>query len=193
MNNLEIIREKAKFYAKELWGLDFNLPIILNGRYKNIMGSLYYKDREAKIPEKIMLAGSLFDGKYNELTIDDTLLHELCHWYCSISGKQSRDNSRDFEKELYKIGASSTGTAFHVGTSYIGKCKKCGKVVIEKNSKYILSKYLNNDRYWTKCCNAQMVDAGIKETKDNNKVNDKVKELNRKFKEYIVNGSTCKC
>lgn len=183
--NLNIITQKAKFYAKELWGLNFDIPIVLNGRYKSVMGSLHYKDGKDKIPEKIMLAEFLFDGKHNELTIDDTLLHELCHWYCSVTGKESRDNSRDFETELYRIGASSTGTAYHVGTSYIGKCKKCGKEVIEKNSKYILNKYLNTDRYISRCCNAQMVDAGMKETEDKNKVSDKVKELNRKFKEYV--------
>jgi len=184
--SLNVVVQKAQFYAKELWDLDFDLPIVLNGRYKSVMGSVHYKDREGKIPEKLVLAEFLFDGKHNELTLDDTLLHELCHWYCSVSGKESRDNSRDFETELYKIGASSTGTAYHVGTSYIGKCKKCGKEVIEKNSKYILSKYLNTDRYWTRCCNAQMVDGGIKETKDINKVSDKVNELNRKFKESVL-------
>lgn len=191
MIDLELIKEKAKFYAKELWELDFDLPIFINNRYKNRMGCTNYKrgKENQEIPINIMLARYLFDGKYKELTIDDTLIHELCHWYCSINGKNSNDGSKDFEEELHKIGASTSGTSFMVGTVYLGKCEKCGKIVIEKDRKSILEKYLHTNRFTTICCHSQITYNGTKEYEDTNEVSNRVKELNQKFKEYVLKKS----
>lgn len=166
--------------------MDFDLPMSINNRYKNKMGCIKYKDRKAKVPEKIILAGHIFDTKYyDELNVDDTILHELCHWYCSSTGKNSSDKSRDFEAELKRIGASTSGISFSGGLFYVGKCEKCGKKVAEKHSKFVLDRILNTNDYITRCCHAYIVDGGTVENICEHKISDKVRELNRKFKEYL--------
>lgn len=188
--NISLIKEKAKFYAKEIWNLEFNLPIEINGRYKNVMGSVQYKRNTKKeIPEKLILARCLFEDDYNELTIEDVLLHELCHWYCSITGKQSRDGSRDFENELCRIGVSSSGSTSGAGLYYVGKCEKCGQEILKRKNKNILIKYFKNNNYLTICCHSQIIDGGTIIIKDTYKVSDKVKNLNKKFKEYLLKKS----
>lgn len=147
------------------------------------MGAIEYNFKK-EVPQKMLLSQMLFNGYYNELSIDDVLLHELCHWYCSITGKNSRDGSQDFEEELKRIGASSTKTKHASGVFYIGKCEKCNNIVVRKNTKRKLSRYLNSLFYTTKCCSASIVNGDIEEIKDTYEVSEKVKELNKKFKEY---------
>lgn len=186
IDNIKTIEDKARFYAEELWGLDFDLPIETNKKYKKRLGCLKYNYTNKK-PEKIILSYDLLDGSYNELTMDDTLVHELCHWYCFIIGKQNRDKSKDFEDELKRVGASTSGIKPSVGTFYMGKCSKCGENIIKKNSKRQLQKYLNTNCYISRCCHSQIIYSGIEEIKDTYEVSEKIKELNKKFKESMIN------
>ncbi len=59
MNNkkrLELIKIKAKFYAKEIWGLDFNLDIIINNRLKETFANYicYLPEARIEINKKLL-------------------------------------------------------------------------------------------------------------------------------------------
>lgn len=92
------LTKRAKFFAKKLWHRNYNLPVVINGRFKTTLGRYYYW-------HSIELSSELLDDEY---LLNDTLLHELCHWYCHTGNKQYEDGSEDFEKELRRIGATST-------------------------------------------------------------------------------------
>ena len=92
--------QRAKFFAKILWHRNFNLPIKINKRFRVTLGLYYYG-------HSIELSHELLEDEY---LLNDTLLHELCHWYCDTSFKESKDGSDDFERELRRIGATSTRT-----------------------------------------------------------------------------------
>jgi hypothetical protein len=70
---LKDINEKARFYTKEIWNLNFDLAIKINTKFKNTLGCLVYSN---KTPKEIELSKYMFDNNYNELTIDDVLIHD---------------------------------------------------------------------------------------------------------------------
>lgn len=92
------LTKRAKFFSDTLWHKKCNLPIKINGRYRSTMGA-YHEG------QKIELARFVLSDEY---ILSDTLLHELCHWYCDEIGVNSDDGACDFERELERIGASST-------------------------------------------------------------------------------------
>ena len=188
--DISIVREKAKFYASELWDLNFNIPIIFNGRLKTTMG-LFESDRNNK-PVQIELAKHIFDEYHDELIVDDTLLHELCHWACLIIGKNNKDGSRDFEKELRRVGANSTRSSSRGGIYHYGNCKKCGRKIIEEINLTILNRRLNTNCCISRCCHCQIIYGGTITKKVYYKPNKKLIELNNKFKEYWLNRSILK-
>ncbi len=105
----KLLTAKAKFYAKELWGVDFDLPIKVNKRFKSTLGRFQVIDDNITIDISVALLD-------NELLADDILIHELCHWYCYTSGLNFYDGSKDFKRILRETGATeSQRLEYHEG------------------------------------------------------------------------------
>lgn len=181
----EILNDKAKFYAKELWNLELDIPVILNGKLKRRMGSLVCKNKIEvnfkPLPLKIEIAKDLLEPHYNKYHIDDVLIHELCHWYCIKIDKPSDDGSKFFEEELIRIGSHKTQSIKVSGEYHFTKCSKCGKKTTRNRTYNQAIKYTNEKKYSSQCCRAKIDYAGIIFVKDEYKPTDKLKELVDKY------------
>jgi SprT-like protein len=181
--NLEIINDKAKFYTKELWNMDFDLPIIINNRLRSTFA--WFTGRSIEFNKNF--------ETLSEHMIDDILLHELCHWYCKKIGKNNADKTLYFENELIRIGASSSETMelkdgkwifWHQYYNY--KCLKCGKEMKMSIFDFV-------DPHYTKwswqgnCCGQLMNIQGHTYDKNEFKPNHKLLTLNNKYREYYKN------
>jgi predicted SprT family Zn-dependent metalloprotease len=178
--DVNIINEKAKFYTKELWGKEYDKTVSLNSRLSSTFG------RFSTVTKNIELSKDFVD-LHKELTIDDTLIHELTHWYCNITHKSDKDKSYDFENELKRVGAKTAGTGHWAGLQHIAICSKCKKVVgRERNYRY-LERYLNNDDYVSRCCRKIIIYNGTMIFEDDYQVSQKILELNNKYNKYYKN------
>ena len=99
----EHLEKFAKQFTLDTWGMRLNIPVLTYKRESNRNGFFRYNKRFMKPVEiKINLAGG------NNEEILDTLKHELCHWYCFVSGLNFKDGDKDFESILNSVGACST-------------------------------------------------------------------------------------
>lgn len=143
--------EWAREFTKKIWNKELNIPIILfsrrnSSRYGFFKYSYYTCNGKIKYnPIEIKL--NLSNLKTNDELID-TLKHELCHWYCCVSGLDFNDGDKDFEEQLNRIGAKSTYTGKNMIRSLaIQKAIINGtdkdtkfKVVAQDDIKYIIEK-----------------------------------------------------
>ena len=100
----------AKSFAQSQWGIDLNIPVKFNNRLKSVSGRFRFKRKNFEPvlenrPMDIQLAPQIVKN-HDEMV--GVLKHELCHWYCFISGLDYGDGDKDFEMELKKAGTFST-------------------------------------------------------------------------------------
>lgn len=107
MNN-EKLQELADTLSQKHWKTSVSVPVEFCGRIK-ALGS--FRHREPSKALKIKIKKGL-EGE----ELIDTLLHELCHWYCFTNGLEYKDGSKDFEDELRRVGATSTGVSSRSGS-----------------------------------------------------------------------------
>lgn len=181
MDILNLLNDKARFYTKELWETNLTIPIKINTRLRTTHGRYCFSHID--LSKNILNEGYL---------VDDTLLHELCHWYCHISGKQYDDYSKDFEDELKRIGASSTETTIiengKILYNYRTGCYSCGIC----NSEFETNDFLENKvegkigtpiKKYT-CCNENMEFLGVRFIPGVYVPNEKVLNLITKYKNH---------
>jgi predicted SprT family Zn-dependent metalloprotease len=187
----EVIK-KCKQFAKQYWGLEFNLEIKLDGRLSKKLGKYYYKKdydfTNDGIEEKIKgnyikFARFLVEsGDYYERTVDSVIKHELAHWAFSIMGKPFDDHHPIFEEELKRIGASSTNTVGAAGELHLAVCSECDKIIKKQYHKGRLNGLIKEDsRYVSNCCKANIIYGGTRYFED-----DYVKKENNN-NEYKIN------
>ena len=110
----------AKKFLREQYDLDFNLPILINGRYKNKLACLrcsrnyYLNDLKAVSisMSKQFIIASHFDSnikRRNEI-ITKIFQHELIHYACFMNGWEYRDGTPTFERELSRLNVPSSGS-----------------------------------------------------------------------------------
>lgn len=100
---LESMRDKAKFYSKELWGIEFDGEIKLNNRLRSTYAQYcWFNQNKIEFNKQLINIDSLF--------VDEVLIHELCHWHCHKTGLEFDDGDFDFELEIFKSGSRSTET-----------------------------------------------------------------------------------
>lgn len=125
-NQLKKLKEKempaflneAKTFANNFLMKNFNMelkiPIKMNGRLTRTMGRYLARNYFGNvIPKSIELSktylvAALIVGDLEE--IYDTLKHELVHYALSVQGKNYSDGDYDFEKKLYELNISSSGS-----------------------------------------------------------------------------------
>jgi predicted SprT family Zn-dependent metalloprotease len=173
--DINIINEKAIFYAKELWNENYDIPVKQNNRLYRYYGWFkYFDDKEFDVIE---LAGYLLKNKYNELTVDSVLIHELCHWHSRKNNLNSDDYSLEFRELVEKCGGSQTRTIKRVHDKHYGICSKC-------NKEYFLQGY-KEDKTYTGCCGTKIIYNRMEEIKDIYIPSEKLIAINNKFKEYF--------
>lgn len=171
--NLIQINRMAKEFAKQYWDMDFNVPIEVNSRLTRALGRMRFKvsyqyRRKIYTPNKLELAARLMEN-YKDETIISVLKHELCHWALAVQGKPFEDGHPVFEREIIRVGASSTNTIEPAGTLYTVKCSKCKNIVSKNEKQSRLIKYVEGTRrstYSSRCCGAKMEWGPILEVED---------------------------
>jgi SprT-like protein len=168
-------KQLVKHLAKELFNMEFNAPIEINGRLTRALGR--YVSRRNRTAVKLELAARLLTN-YNDATIESVIKHELCHWYLCVTNKPFHDGDPTFEALLRKVGAHSTGVIKLAGEVHEMRCQVCDKVAASSNSKGKLNKYIENRRgYKTRCCRADLYYSGVSHIEDKNTPQEKVTKL----------------
>lgn len=134
MNDKEL-KELAVRFAKEFWNRDLKIGVCFKELRKGRYGQYEYwykRDRRGKVsgytPKGISISPSL---KNKRTQLELVLKHELAHWYCQTSGKSFSDGSRDFEAELLRIGATSTGHDLNDFEGAVASSKQIQKEFVE--------------------------------------------------------------
>lgn len=118
-HTLELI---ARELAYEYWGLDFDLPVIINGRLKASGGRCHshvYRagtaDQEI-VPYKIEISLNTIITSYmvsGELDYAiEVLKHELTHYALWVQGIDHEETSLNFLEEINRVGAVYQGVTF---------------------------------------------------------------------------------
>lgn len=112
------INNLAKFCTMHLWGEELDIPVSVNYKHKDYLGMF--------VPEAMIELSN--EVVSNEYALLDTLLHELCHWYCYGTGMGYDDDDNDFINEVEKVGCTLSGdTTFQGGeyVKYMGSSEYC--------------------------------------------------------------------
>nr|WP_082970868.1 SprT-like domain-containing protein [Mycobacterium sp. E3298] len=181
METSQSLQEKAKFFVKHLWNMELDIPVRVNNRLKRTYG--WCAETYIELSPRIL---------HDELMTDDTLLHELCHWYCRKVGQEYDDHTTFFEDELERIGASSTETTIFKNGAFLYLypygCYKC--TLCEKN--YQTRDYLEEKqegkvgRAFKKyeCCGVNMKYTGRRFISEPLEENDKLKAVRSAYNKY---------
>ena len=86
MDLLEI-QNLCRKYAKEFWGLELDVPVLINSRMRSSLGFVKFQHHR---PISIEFSKRLIDN-YSDQTIDGVIRHELCHWALAKLGKPFKD------------------------------------------------------------------------------------------------------
>ena len=108
MNKIDFISEindKAKYFSNFLWGIEFDGEISINNRLRSTYAQFLMDTNEIKFNKKFL-------NNLNEYFINETLIHELCHWYCYKNNVKDDDGDLEFETEIFKSGSRSTETTY---------------------------------------------------------------------------------
>lgn len=181
--SLDIINQKAIYYANELWEAELNIPLKRNNRFSRSLGRYLWENDEGV---SIEISGRMFVNDYNELTIDSVLIHELCHWYSHISGSEWNDSSKAFQELVVKCGGSLCKEIKPAFKAYYGKCPKCGK-------EYRLYGYRADKKStYTGCCGKGFEISRVVEHKDKYIPKEFLIGLNTKFQNFYSNKISAK-
>lgn len=106
------LNEIAKSLYKRYWGLDLDIPILINPRMHKwsarYMKEYVYSDgKRIGIKGKSIELSKFLVDNYSDDGIIDSLKHELCHHACLSQNKPYKDGSKYFESELKRIDACS--------------------------------------------------------------------------------------
>lgn len=142
------LTQYAKNWLKETYGLELEVPIIINARLTQSLG--HFKYYISGKPHSISIAKRTVDYYGKEATLD-VLKHELVHYACFVLGKPHADGDWYFENELKKHGITRTHTYKRKGVFHTYYCLDCGDRVSTR------SRQINPHKlphYYSKCCKA---------------------------------------
>lgn len=148
----EDIINKTKGFAKEIFGMEINIPIIFSKRMTRKFGSFVYSGSN---PIKIKYSEMLLGDDYEESTVDSIILHELTHWFLFVTNKPFKDNDKYFIDYIKKVGSSVTKTIHICGDAYYFKCQNCNKSLGLYNAKK--TEKIKKGKYVSSCCKAEIV------------------------------------
>ncbi|WAX16640.1 hypothetical protein LC76P1_00203 [Lysinibacillus phage LC76P1] len=150
IQNMEItpkgLKKVCQDIARIYFGREFNLPVkFINDEKVNMWAcyTYYSSKKNGKIVYKAHSITVNFKREYSREELIGMLKHEVCHWACQMSGKAFRDGSKNFESELYRIGAPST----HVGND-MDKSKEIQEAIINGELSVLGRAGFEYDRIW---------------------------------------------
>lgn len=179
--------------AKEIYGVEFNLPIMISKRMTSTYGYFQYKIVNKKlIPIKIQYSNYLINGGFRLDTIKSIIKHELAHWYLAITGKDFSDGDPTFERELKRINAAPTRTIKLSGEMHIAVCSTCKSI---RHRNYSETKARNYGKRRTSgCCKAEIIYGGTIYVEDKSELRSNVVIENKKetqpIKQIVKNSTT---
>lgn len=154
----------AKIIAKELWGLDLNIPVVICNKLRTCFGALLYYKKSRK-PLKIKIA-KFFINSYSKSTVIAILAHEIAHWALLTTNRMCRDKDKEFQQELLKFGIPMGNDVKLAGTYADFKCCGCNQTY---NNIFVFTNvrdYINN--LVCKSCEGTLKSTNIKHVKDKN-------------------------
>ena len=152
----------CKKFAKEHWGMDFNIPVKVSGRMTVTLGAFYHS---RKTPTKVVFSKNLIQN-YKPSTIKSVILHELTHWVLFMQNKPFKDTDRTFIQEAKKVGASLTGTIQCAGKLHKFVCTKCRKTLLLCSTRKKTNLLKKQPYLSSKCCQAGVVYTGVEYVED---------------------------
>lgn len=138
----EEVLKLCKYYMYEIWGEKFNIRLEISKQLKKTLGYFSYTS-VTKQPIMLKFSYDLL-ANYKLPTIESVIKHELCHYHLFINKQPHQDGHLVFERELRRIGGSTTHSIQHSGESYLCVCKSCGGVGKSCSSKAAATKFINN-------------------------------------------------
>ena len=92
-----ILEEKVKALAMEMFGWEMDKPVLISNRMKRSLGQYVWRiNQNTKRPElvKFQFAAKLFRDGYEEKDLEEIIKHELIHWYTdTIEGRPCHHNN----------------------------------------------------------------------------------------------------
>lgn len=155
----EEIIDRCHFYAQKIWGRKLDIDVKMNGRLTRCMGRFVHYPSRAK-PCHLEFSKHLLNGCFSDDALDAILKHELAHWVLFTDGRDYRDGSGDFEREIKRIGGATQGDELSSSCFY-ATCGECGKIVAKKRIHSDIAKFLHNERYTSSCCDAPIEYGGV--------------------------------
>lgn len=143
----------AKKFLFEHYGIRLAIPVQRNNRLRSTHGRFIIKNNR---PEAIELAGYLLTFGARSVIIG-VLKHECIHYALYVQGRDHRDGSIPFERELEKHDAPKTRT-LKVGRYYSFTCDGCGKATSTRKKRVVTS----STQYRTVCCHSKLTVHGEK-------------------------------
>jgi SprT-like protein len=163
-NSLSIyqLRMYARKWLKEVYNMELNVPLEINGRLKTTCGRfVYIKYRNGISKPKNVEMNKYFVENNEAVVVLDVLRHELVHYALFMQRKPHSDGDSYFEKELRRLGVVSQNTidkytiASKPKKYHYYQCASTSCAVTYKRSR-ALDK---NKRYRCKC-GGRLIDKG---------------------------------
>ena len=147
-------------FLNENYGLEFNVPLVINGRLKVTYGRFRYQinrftGEKKAVSVELNKTFIISNGKDDVLNI---LRHELIHYALFMLGKPHSDGEAYFERELKKHNTYSQMDMKHVSLKscykkmYSYECG-CGKKETSKN--------IARGTYSCRVCKQRLVVTGV--------------------------------
>lgn len=167
---IEQIIERCKRDAA-IAGLDFNIPVTINGRLQKALGKCLYSrevdysqdpPRFSIIPNKIEISKNLFEN-CTDKSIIDVVDHEMCHYIATTITHRKQGHNAIFKKYCAMIGTKNDGMYDYTveykpnaGPHYKFDlyCSCCGQRVGGRHRRCQIVDHPEN--YLTRCCNAKV-------------------------------------
>ena len=101
------LTEFANQYALKYWAKELDIPIELVNRQWTRRAAVYCIYRDGR---KVIRMSKQTNLLLTNEQVLGNLLHELCHHFCYIEGKEFRDDSEYFVTECIRVGAPVSKT-----------------------------------------------------------------------------------
>lgn len=142
----------ADKFLMDNYGLKRSIPIRISNRLKNSLG--YFTEYVDAPQGEGAVSITINTIMMNHATLEalhDTLKHELVHYALYMTGKPYLDGDDYFEKEIARLGISSTGNLY-VGEEYVIQCLACEELDIVKTKAVAHNR---NGKRKSKCCKSE--------------------------------------
>lgn len=120
-----ILTDWCEDWFSRTFNLNLEINIKLNYRLTRMLG--YFEYNSDSLEKRIFLGGlqasiSFYlygDDLAKDTVIQQTLKHEMCHYYLYITHQNYADGHKDFENLIYSLGIESSGTTEHMDDNFI--------------------------------------------------------------------------